>query len=281
MPVSRISHRRPRSAIASSSDGALAVHRVQEALRAVDRERARGQARRRELRGEHAVARRQARVQRLHHRAEVFLQARGLRGRDRQRMTGRIRVEPEQPAHSRRGADGAKRRRAMPPALVVARVHRACRVALRARSRRRSASRSAAPDAPVSSAAASDRRRRAARSDARATRSTCRRSRARARRCRWRAPRRRAGARSGVPSTTTGAARPPRRRPPGRCGDRLRRAGERDADRVEHGAPRPARARRPAVRAGDEAAQAAGVAPPRTHAGTTARGRLRAARWRP
>ena len=133
-----------------------------------------------------------------------------------------------------RGADRPERRRAVPAALIVARVHRAAEppfdleaddvgVEQRARPTRRRLRPPPAPPAP------------AARSDARARRSTCRRSRARARRCRWPAPRRRRWRASAVPRTRA------RRRCPRPSIDalddargRLGRAGQRDADRVEH-----------------------------------------------
>ena len=118
--------------------------------------RARGHAAPREQRREHAVARGQARVQRLHHRAEVLFQAGRFRRRDRQRVArSRSASSPSSRARRGRGADRAERRRAVPAALVVSRVHRAAepRFDLEAddvgvEQRRR-------PSAPATSAAAS------------------------------------------------------------------------------------------------------------------------------
>ena len=103
----------------------LAVHRCQKSLRPFDRRRARGHAAARQLRREHAVARRESGVQRLHHRAEVLFQAGRFRRRDRQRVAARRFVQTEQPRRRRGGADRAERRRAVPAALIVPRVHRA------------------------------------------------------------------------------------------------------------------------------------------------------------
>ena len=127
-------------------------------------------------------------------------------------------VEAEQAADRRRGANRAERGRAVPAALVVARIHQAAEPRLdletddvgvehgRAREACATSRRRQRPPAP------------AARSDARATRSTCRRSRARARRCRWRAPRRRCAARTvrAEHGARVTARRRSRRR--GRCG---------------------------------------------------------------
>ena len=73
-----------------------AVHRGEESLRAVDRAEACRHSRARQYRGGDAIARREAGVQRLHHRAEVLLEARRLRCSDRQRAAGGGRVEAEQ-----------------------------------------------------------------------------------------------------------------------------------------------------------------------------------------
>ena len=100
-----------------------AVERVQKTLRAVEGLRAAREAAFREQRGEHAVARGQARVQRLHHRPEVLLQARRRRRGDGQRVGGANGVESEEARGAGGGADRAERRRAVPAALVVARVH--------------------------------------------------------------------------------------------------------------------------------------------------------------
>ena len=72
---------------------------------------------------EGAVACRKSRMQRLHHGAEVFLQPRRFGGGDRQGMADRWRVELQEAGHRRRGSDRSERRGAVPPPLIVARVH--------------------------------------------------------------------------------------------------------------------------------------------------------------
>ena len=79
----------------------------------------------RQQRRDDAVSRRQPRVQRLHHRPEVFLEAGRLGRGNRERVPGRAGVETEQARRGGRRADRAERRRAVPAALIVARVHRA------------------------------------------------------------------------------------------------------------------------------------------------------------
>ena len=103
----------------------LAVHGGEKSLRALDRRRARRHAGARQHRRGNAVAGREPRVQRLHHRAEVFFQARRLGGRDRQRVTARHGVEARQSRGRRGRADRSERGRAVPAALIVPRIHHA------------------------------------------------------------------------------------------------------------------------------------------------------------
>ena len=124
MPVSSISHRRPRSAVSDAEVLAFGVHSAQIPLRAVDGLRARGHAGARELGREHAVVRGQARVERLDHRPEILFETGRLGRGNRQRMASRSGVEPEQAAARRGGSDRAERGRAVPAVLVVTRVHR-------------------------------------------------------------------------------------------------------------------------------------------------------------
>ena len=103
----------------------LAVHRGEKTLRPIDCRGARRHACLCEHGRDDAVSRRHPRVQRLHHRAEILLEAGRRRRRDRQRVIGGRRIETEQPRRSGGSADGAQRRRAVPSALIVARIHRA------------------------------------------------------------------------------------------------------------------------------------------------------------
>ena len=62
-------------------------------------------------------------MQRLHHRPEIFFQAGGGRCRDAECVRGRRGIEPEQAGRARGGAHDAQRRRAVPSALVMTRIH--------------------------------------------------------------------------------------------------------------------------------------------------------------
>ena len=127
---------------------------LQKSLRPVERRRARGHAPPARAGGEHAVARRQARMQRLHHRAEVLLQPRRFRRGDRERVAARG-------APVRAAARPPRRRRSCRASTCSA--SRAGSAAGSSRGPSRAsiskpttyASRSARPDAPASSAAAS------------------------------------------------------------------------------------------------------------------------------
>ena len=74
----------------------------------------------------HAVARRQPGMQRLDHRPEVLLQAGRLGRGDRERVSASaVASSPSSAADGRGGADRPERGRAVPAALIVARIHRA------------------------------------------------------------------------------------------------------------------------------------------------------------
>ena len=104
--------------------GRFTVHGGEEPLRSFDRRTTRGHARLREQRRQHAVARREAGVERLHHRSEVFLEARRFGRGNGQGVADDPGAESEKARCRGRGTNRAQRGRAVPSAPVVAGIHR-------------------------------------------------------------------------------------------------------------------------------------------------------------
>ena len=134
MRLDRDARKRERPGIAELAvdhfRAVAATRRTEEAAVRFQPSGRRGEAERRQLRGDDAAFGGATGVKRLGHRPEVLAQAAGLRGGDTQRAPRRFAIEAEQLRGRRGGADRTARRRAVKALLVVARQDRFGNLAL-------------------------------------------------------------------------------------------------------------------------------------------------------
>ncbi len=123
--VGEIERLRPFGQDAIRIKVALTVEHRKEALLVLERGVIGGHALLCEQRGKQPVARRMTDMERLGHGAEIGLDARGHRGRERERGRDLVGRQPKQMRACRRCPEGAERRGRMPALLIMMEVDRA------------------------------------------------------------------------------------------------------------------------------------------------------------